>query len=415
MAILIPSKNIYKIETSKLNNNAYNKITVGRKNITPENNYDTTVYNETFSGYEPKRVSTKNEKYKYQVEAYIIDAGILNFYVGAFAGFRTHKVAELEIYIPIVENNKYIPLKSIFNDIADGGYAKLNYTTYGYTETGEASSQKYQFDKDEPLIQLYTADTKSENGIIDIPKTLSKSVELNYSGVVKLSQKAEIELADVTNEKEFVYVQIKEKDGIDYYYFKLRLLVGVTAITLSAKEAPALNYPLRDDFPLNGEYTRYVVEEIQLSIKGNTLSISVEDGSVTVGSGKNIFSIEGNELLQDSATYNTKPLSEHIGNAILKNYAKGKETATVLCDINDYYEYDATAEKFKGDKIISIDSNQLTIPINSTVVPMSFGADGIDRPISYKKDGNAKEFIVVGSKIIYDGAVWQELYLQEKL
>ena len=43
----------------------------------------------------------------------------------------------------------------------------------------------------------------------------------------------------------------------------------------------------------------------------------------------------------------------------------------------------------------------------------SYGADGKDRPMSLYKDGSAKVFQVLGSKIFYDGAVWQELSLQE--
>ena len=48
------------------------------------------------------------------------------------------------------------------------------------------------------------------------------------------------------------------------------------------------------------------------------------------------------------------------------------------------------------------------------VIPYIYGADGKDRPMSKNKDGSAKVFEVVGSNIIYDGAVWQELTLLEK-
>jgi hypothetical protein len=44
---------------------------------------------------------------------------------------------------------------------------------------------------------------------------------------------------------------------------------------------------------------------------------------------------------------------------------------------------------------------------------MVFTADGIDTPMSKRKDGSTKSFIVVGSNIFYDGAVFQELSLQE--
>lgn len=51
--------------------------------------------------------------------------------------------------------------------------------------------------------------------------------------------------------------------------------------------------------------------------------------------------------------------------------------------------------------------------IGDEVIPMIYGANGIDRPMSTYKDGSQKVFKVVGTKVFYDGAVWQELSLQE--
>ena len=39
---------------------------------------------------------------------------------------------------------------------------------------------------------------------------------------------------------------------------------------------------------------------------------------------------------------------------------------------------------------------------------------GEDVPISKKEDDTPKSFKVIGKKMIYDGAVWQELTLQEE-
>lgn len=90
-------------------------------------------------------------------------------------------------------------------------------------------------------------------------------------------------------------------------------------------------------------------------------------------------------------------------------YANGKETATIRCSISDYYDYDS------GDKIISIDNftGKMSFVIGDIVVPMVFGVDGNDRPMSLYNNGNPKKFQVLGKKMFYDGAVWQELSLQE--
>ena len=99
----------------------------------------------------------------------------------------------------------------------------------------------------------------------------------------------------------------------------------------------------------------------------------------------------------------------------LANYYNGKETATILCDISDYYEYDATANNFKGKKVIAIDNStkKMAFDIYDKVIPMVYGANGQDKPLSNYKNGNPKTFEVLATKIIYDGAVWQELTLQE--
>lgn len=92
-----------------------------------------------------------------------------------------------------------------------------------------------------------------------------------------------------------------------------------------------------------------------------------------------------------------------------EKYAKGKETATIRCSISDYYDYNS------GNKVIAVDNStgQMSFVENDQVIPMVYGADGQDHPMSLNKDGTPKVFSVLGTKKYYNGAVWQELYLQE--
>lgn len=64
---------------------------------------------------------------------------------------------------------------------------------------------------------------------------------------------------------------------------------------------------------------------------------------------------------------------------------------------------------------IAVDNstNKMCFEIGDQVIPMVYGADGKDRPMSTYQNGSPKIFQVLGSKIFYDGAVWQELSLQE--
>ena len=70
----------------------------------------------------------------------------------------------------------------------------------------------------------------------------------------------------------------------------------------------------------------------------------------------------------------------------------------------------------QGIKSISTDGStgKMAFDIYDEVIPYSYGADGNDKPLSRHKDGSPKTFVVLGTRIFYDGAVWQELTLQEK-
>ena len=76
-----------------------------------------------------------------------------------------------------------------------------------------------------------------------------------------------------------------------------------------------------------------------------------------------------------------------------------------------FYTSASDGAKFlKGnDKI----RTKMSFRMYDEVIPMVLNSNGEDVPMSQNKDGTAKHFIVVGSNIYYDGAVFQELSLQE--
>jgi hypothetical protein len=128
--------------------------------------------------------------------------------------------------------------------------------------------------------------------------------------------------------------------------------------------------------------------------------------TVTIGDGKNSFSLTTNEFMQLNSTYNEETIFGRISNKIIQKYRNGKETATILCSISDYFSD-------TGEKAIDIKGGKMSFDIGDQVIPMVFGSDGVDKPMSKRQDGSAKAFQVVGIRFIYDGAVWQELTLQE--
>lgn len=63
--------------------------------------------------------------------------------------------------------------------------------------------------------------------------------------------------------------------------------------------------------------------------------------------------------------------------------------------------------------LINNSSGRMSFKLYDQVIPMVYGADGKDYPMSKYNDGSPKIFQVLGTKVYYDGAVWQELSLQE--
>lgn len=119
------------------------------------------------------------------------------------------------------------------------------------------------------------------------------------------------------------------------------------------------------------------------------------------------FAVQVNSTTMVTGKIKT-PVQKIVAQNTIELYDKGKETAVIRCSISDYYSKN-------GVKVIDIKTpNKMCFDIGDEVIPMVYTAKGVDMPMSTDKAGNAKVFIVVGIKIYYDGAVWQELTLQEK-
>lgn len=183
----------------------------------------------------------------------------------------------------------------------------------------------------------------------------------------------------------------------------------------------------------------------------------------------------GADTIEIIKVYNKNSICLQFQDTLLE-YSNGKETATILCDIynydvgvkfkvlsyellddgsvycrlktdniNDIYDIsnmgyiyvngiegfvrDIDEEEFilfvyfnDASVIDYLEKNEITINkksnlfnIGDVVIPMVYGANGVDKPLSKYKDGTPKKFKVLGNRIFYDGAVWQELTLQETL
>jgi hypothetical protein len=165
--------------------------------------------------------------------------------------------------------------------------------------------------------------------------------------------------------------------------------------------------------PIYSNYISHHLSEANIKIYGDINSLELEDKNILVGeTDSEAFAISGSELTQDTNyfEYNGSKTENILSiryNNTLKQYNNGKEIYVIMCDFNEYYdEQGALVKSTKSDGNMSFD-------IDDVVIPFVRGADGKDRYLSFKKDGQPRSLYVKGTEIIYDGACWQKLYLQE--
>jgi hypothetical protein len=133
----------------------------------------------------------------------------------------------------------------------------------------------------------------------------------------------------------------------------------------------------------------------------------------TVAKGKTDFTLSSNELMQDKTYYDVE--INHIGNflstRILKDFSKGKQGATILCSIDDYYDEN-------GNLVICAKSNPtiskpMTFRMGDKVIPYIYTKTGKDVAMSKKPNNSDMVFKVIGIRIYQRGVVMQELELVE--
>lgn len=105
-------------------------------------------------------------------------------------------------------------------------------------------------------------------------------------------------------------------------------------------------------------------------------------------------------------------LAEWLVNRAYENYKEGIETATVRCSLVDYYNSDGVLEISPTNYSADNANTRMMFSVGDIVIPYVATPNG-DRPMSSKPDGTPKEFLVTGVTLISDGAIWQELQLQE--
>lgn len=416
MAIIIPSKNIYAKQNPKVRDNVIERIEVGAVDIVPNNEYETPVYNEKFliknDLLEDTQIANSDTDGSYWgASAGGVSATRIS---GSYVGYLNQKTFNVTVQIPVIEKNKYI--KYLQTKVDKNGNENIKYSLFGIIKQGTATAQ-WKYKAVATVAQITEGDISysnptsvSEEKSIDFPNEISISEYSDSAGQVGSSAKQSL----------IPWGNIKTAEAIEktnYYEINLEIMAGLTVVKMTSYSFTNGNsdtYLPPSTLSFSGDYEIFEPTSIEITFYGNTIGIDLTDKTVYINgeTAKKVHSVDGNELMQTSNyimgenSTKTKALDKMFGDTQI-DYARGKETATIRCSISDYYDGD--------QKVIAIDNStgKMSFDISDRVIPMVYGADGEDRPMSTYQDGSPKVFQVLGSNIYYDGAVWQELSLQE--
>jgi hypothetical protein len=417
MAIIIPSKNIYGMDNPKIIDNVVDNVTVNSNVISKDNKYNVPVHLEKYTASSFEHAFTTD--YEEWTNAATVNArsGLDAYvhYAGSAVGIRTHYANDVRVYIDRILKNAYI--STLLTGYNKNGYANVNYSVVYKHYIGNAKINVTQYamggDNSDFVndVQLtYNGDYETSQG--NLPKlSVEKTTEYTHSNL----QSAIISKAYVVQEdKTTLLDDIIKNFGDTFFSCEIKnILCGVETYYASvsgnmSKEAWGGDATSTTrNITLYGVCEKYVPIEIEITFNGNTIGINLADGSFTYGSGNKPLSLNGNELLQDNGKVGNKSLSQHLADNILQQYGNGKETATILCSISDYYDEN-------DSKVISTQtSDKMLFAIYDEVIPTIKNEYGKDVPLSLNSNDEAKTFLVLGTRVFYDGAVWQELSLQE--
>lgn len=405
MAIIIPSKNIYSKQNPKIRDNVVNKVEIDKTSISKKYEYKTPVFNKQI---DTNLIISGDIKTKYDSDIKITSTTQIYGGSKSYAELKSSYI--LNHYIEFLELEKNTLINKVYDGVDKEQENNIKYTLFynkkifniSVDDINQISGNTVSFENyNETLIE--DIDT---SGVIPNPEIKIGSTD-NVNPYA--SSYAEIIEENLTN---LATLTIDFNKETKKFFLYVTILVGLETMGLTGLKRGGSSAEV-SKIACTGQKIIYTPKSLELTIYGDTIGVDLTNGTVTYKKdgtkGDKPISLNGNELMQDSATTGDKPTTKFLAQNVLEQYKSGKETAVLRCDIANYFDEN-------GEKAISIDfdNKPMLLEIGDEVVPMVRAVDGTDRPMSKKQDGTAKSFIIVGKEPIYSGAVWQEITLQEK-
>lgn len=374
MAIIIPSTKIYEQTNNKIIDNQIDNVEINENQTTQSTGIRNGIDREYFSLTSDGDAGDN----LYRRVLYNFSSPVLSETAGT--NTYTYYLEEMLEIIPVGEVNISTFELDIFS--MDGLYQMQWAPVY---LTGSKTTR----------LQKNTVSSKAEFDAIDINAqthtitTIATDSDFPVSNTI-LPTKYAIDTTLSTSEKIIIY----------YKTAYIRLLTGT----------PPASLP--EEIPKDG----FIWFTISFSYQPSYTSVTQTSTKITNGVGTKPILLSGNELITNLTTINSDTYTDIASAFVLSGYANGKETATVLCDISEYYD----------------DNLVLSISTQNNALPMIFNVGDIVIPYVTKNvydsitgtysltevplsiiNGNPKLFKVVSNKIISDGVPRQRLTLVE--
>lgn len=229
-------------------------------------------------------------------------------------------------------------------------------------------------------------------------------IDFNIPQIKKSFYKIKIPFSNLNDEQLELFVKFLSSHIVHIYLLSSPhiMIVAPTKITINIETE---HYENGNWQVLNSieKYSVSFTESLYDVVVGRK---TTKDKTAAFNVGENTnYSLLSTNFLSNGSKIDKKQLGQYISEEIINNYRYGKETAKMTCIIGDYFDEN-------NNKIISIDGEKMVFDIYDEVIPLTY-TNLSDKPMSITNDGKAKVFIVLESRVFYDGAVWQELTLQE--
>lgn len=450
MAIIIPSKNIYRINFDSVIDNNIDKVKVTAMKAVPDNIYSSAVYNESIyygqgqaqSQILPNRSSSiiaGRGEFNGGVWQLILGAGVtiidkyFTFNIQIPKSQKNKRITKIFQGKNPTTNEPYIGVsKSIeetiyYEQVPDAfkpsSIDEINVATSNIFNFIKITAHNYSVDN---ILEKNTSGNLTRRSIHFYPEVeegtpqegiLSNWIEPKIGADNDLADSEEVKCqVSAISSHAGAYLSKSEvntyetdlssityvDETYDYVFYNVKLLFSREIYAPATAIYVPLTFDRFKSYPAKVVKCEQKAVRADITIYGNAIGVDFEDESISIGNGNKVFSFDGNELIQTTNT----PTQETKYQGVIDNWKDGKQTLIISCPITDYYDEN-------DNKVIDTSvSGKMIFKEGDVVIPYTYTNKG-DKPISYNKNFTPKQFKVVGTSILKSQGGTQKLTLVE--